>query len=568
MKQRVPGYCALCISRCGCISVVEDGVLQSVEPFPEHPTGKSLCIKGKAAPEMVYSPERILRPLKRTNPKGNTDPGWEEISWDEALDTISKKLQQTAKQLGPEAVAFGVTTPSGTGISDSFVLINRLAHAFGSPNTLFATENCNWHKDFVPKLTHGDSIGMPDYEQTGCILLWGFNPTTSWLAQAESVTCAVKRGAKLIVIDPRKAGLANKADEWLRVRPAADGPLAMALAHQLIINNWFDEAFIRDWSNGPLLVREDSGEQLTDTNGYYLAWDAKQQTLIEYDSQAGEYRSDHSNLALFGSYEINTSEGTVTCKPAFQLYADSCAHYTPERAEMLTDIPAQQIIDTARMLHESGPVSYFTWTGTAQQSQATQTGRAIALLYALTGDIDAPGGNVYFTKPPMANLLGMELLSDEQKTKTLGLDERPLGPGTMGWISSYDIYKAVVDEIPYAVKALISFGGNPLLTKPNADDAAHALEQLEFYVHADLFLNPTANYADIILPVASPWERPGFYPGFQISQQADALVQFRPAVIPPLGESRGDSWIVFELAKRLGLDQHFLVAISMPRYNS
>lgn len=506
---------------------------------------------------MVYSPERILSPLKRTNPKDSTDPGWEEISWDEALDTISKKLQQTAKQLGPEAVTFGVTTPSGTGISDSFVLINRLAHAFGSPNTLFATENCNWHKDFAPKLTHGDSIGMPDYENSGCILLWGFNPTTSWLAQAELVNHAIKRGAKLIVVDPRKAGLANRADAWLRVRPAADGPLAMALAHQLIINGWFDEAFIREWSNGPLLVREDNSELLTDTNGYYLAWDTKQQTLIEYDSQAGGYRSDHPNLALFGSYEVNTSEGTVTCKPAFQLYADSCAHYTPERAEALTDIPAQQIVDTARMLHESGPVSYFTWTGTAQQSQATQTGRAIALLYALTGDIDAPGGNVYFTKPPMANLLGMELLADEQKAKTLGLDERPLGPGTMGWISSYDLYKAVIDETPYAVKALISFGGNPLLTKPNADDAAQALKQLEFYVHADLFLNPGANYADIILPVASPWERPGFYPGFQISQQADALVQLRPAVIPPLGESRGDSWIVFELAKRMGLDQYF-----------
>lgn len=464
---------------------------------------------------MVYSPERILSPLKRTNPKDSTDPGWEKISWDEALDTISNKLQKTAKQLGPEAVAFGVTTPSGTGISDSFVLINRLAHAFGSPNTLFATENCNWHKDFAPKLTHGDAIGMPDYAQSGCILLWGFNPTTSWLAQAEQVNRAIKRGAKLIVVDPRKAGLANRADAWLRVRPAADGPLAMALAHQLITNGWFDEAFIREWSNGPLLVREDNSEMLTDTNGYYLAWDTKQQTLIEYDSHAGGYRSDHPNLALFGSYEVNTSEGTVTCKPAFQLYADSCAHYTPERAEALTDIPAQQIVDTARMLNESGPVSYFTWTGTAQQSQATQTGRAIALLYALTGDIDAHGGNVYFTKPPMANLLGMELLADEQKTKALGLEQRPLGPGTMGWISSYDLYKAVVDKTPYAVKALISFGGNPLLTKPNADGAAQALKQLEFYVHADLFLNPGSNYADIILPVASPWERPGFYPGFR-----------------------------------------------------
>jgi len=513
---------------------------------------------------MVYSPERILTPLKRTHPKGSADPGWQEISWDEALTTITDKLQQIAQQSGAEAGAFGGTTPSGTGISDSFIWINRLAHAFGSPNTLFATENCNWHKDFVPKFTYGDSIGMPDYEQTGCILLWGFNPTTSWLAQAEAVNRAIKRGAKLIVVDPRRAGLANRADEWLRVRPAADGPLAMALAHQLITNDWFDAKFIRDWSNGPLLVREDSGRLLTDTDlnsansqKSYLAWDASQQKVIEYDPQAGKYRSEYSELALFGTFVIETPTGKIACKPAFQIYADECRHYTPARAEALTDIPAQQIIDTARLLHESGPVSYFSWTGTVQQSQATQSGRAIALLYALTGHIDAPGGNVWFSRPPVANLFGMELLSDEQRTKTLGLQQRPLGPGTMGWISSYDLYNAVENKTPYAIKALLSFGGNPLLTKPNADGAARALQQLEFYVHADLFINPTANYADIILPVASPWERPGLYPGFQISQQADSLVQLRPAVIPPRGESRGDSWIVFELAKRLGLEADF-----------
>ncbi|MDH3354818.1 MAG: molybdopterin-dependent oxidoreductase, partial [Chromatiales bacterium] len=564
MEKRIPGYCALCISRCGCISIINNEILTAVEPFPEHPTGKSICIKGKAAPEMVYSPERILTPLKRTHPKDSDDPCWQAISWDEALDTITTTLQKITQDSGAEAVTFGVTTPSGTGISDSFVWINRLAHAFGSPNTLFATENCNWHKDFAPKLTHGDSIGMPDYEKTSCILLWGFNPSTSWLAQAELVNHAIKRGAKLIVIDPRKTGFANRANEWLRVRPAADGPLAMALAYQFIINGWYDKQFIHDWSNGPLLVREDTGELLTAdslnpdySTHNYLAWDSSHQNIVIYDSQNGEYQSKHGHLALLGTISIETSTGKIPCKPAFQIYTDACSDYTPKKAEALTDIPAQQIIDTARLINESGPLSYFTWTGTAQQSQATQTGRAIALLYALTGHIDAPGGNVYFNKPPIANLFGMELLTKEQRAKTLGLKQRPLGPGTMGWITSYDLYKSVVDKKPYGTKALVSFGGNPLLTKPNADDAGKALAQLEFYVHADLFLNPTANYADIILPVSSPWERSGLYPGFQVSQQADTLMQLRPKIISPLGQSQSDNWIVFELAKRLGLAEHF-----------
>ena len=562
MQERIPGYCALCVSRCGCISVVEDGVLKSVEPLPGHPTGNALCIKAKAAPELVHSPERILTPLRRTTAKGSSDPAWEPITWDEALDSIAEQLQKIVSESGPEAVAFGVTTPSGTGISDSFVWINRLAHALGSPNTLFATENCNWHKDFAPVYTFGNAIGMPDYEKTGCIVLWGFNPSTSWLAQAQAVVRAVNRGAKLIVVDPRKAGLAVRADEWLRVRPAADGALAMALAHQLIEAEEFDKPFIREWSNGPLLVRDDTGRFLKarelgrdHVGHHYLAYDATREKVCLYDPEAGRY--EPGELALRGRVDVDTRAGNVTCRPAFDIYAEACAHYTPARAEALTGIPAKQIVDTARLLRESGPVSYFTWTGTAQHSQATQTGRALALLYALTGDIDAPGGNVFFAKPPITNLAGMELLTQAQRAKTLGLHHRPLGPGSMAWITSHDLNKAIVDADPYPIRALVEFGGNPLLTKPNADAAGAALQQLEFYVHADLFHNPTMLHADIVLPVASPWERSGFAPGFQISQAADAFVQLRPAVIAPLGESRSDNWIVFELAKRLGLGAHF-----------
>ena len=290
MQDRIPGHCALCISRCGCLSVVEDGVLTAVEPDPRHPTGQALCIKGKAAPEMVYSPERILHPQRRTNPKGSDDQGWVQISWEEALETVSSRLKSIAAESGPEAVTFGVTTPSGTGMSDAFAWVNRLAHAFGSPNTLFATENCNWHKDFAPALTHGGSLGMPDYEKTGCILLWGFDPATSWLAQAQLVTQAQQRGARLIVVDPRKVGLAQRADQWLRVRPGTDGPLAMALAHQWILHGWHDEAFLREWSNGPMLVRSDTG------------------ALVQ---------SDNPRPELDGSHEIEMEGVRISCRTAF-----------------------------------------------------------------------------------------------------------------------------------------------------------------------------------------------------------------------------------------------------------
>jgi anaerobic selenocysteine-containing dehydrogenase len=86
MEERIPGFCALCRSRCGCISTVVDGKLVSVDPDPSHPTGGALCVKGRAAPELVYAPDRLLYPVKRTRPKGDADPGWVRISWDEALD--------------------------------------------------------------------------------------------------------------------------------------------------------------------------------------------------------------------------------------------------------------------------------------------------------------------------------------------------------------------------------------------------------------------------------------------------------------------------------------------------
>ena len=84
--ERIPCFCALCVSRCGAIATVTDGRFVALDADPEHPTGQALCLKGKVAPEIVYHPRRLLRPLKRTRPKGEADPGWVEIGWDEALD--------------------------------------------------------------------------------------------------------------------------------------------------------------------------------------------------------------------------------------------------------------------------------------------------------------------------------------------------------------------------------------------------------------------------------------------------------------------------------------------------
>src|SRR5262245_62885554 len=116
--RRIPSFCTQCRSRCGCVAVVADGRLLGIEPLPEHPTGDKLCPKGRAAPELVYHPERLTVPLRRTNPKGAADPGWQRIGWDEALDEIAGRLRGIAAAHGPEQVAFSATTPSGSHIQD------------------------------------------------------------------------------------------------------------------------------------------------------------------------------------------------------------------------------------------------------------------------------------------------------------------------------------------------------------------------------------------------------------------------------------------------------------------
>jgi anaerobic selenocysteine-containing dehydrogenase len=562
--QRIPGFCALCRSRCGCISVVEDGRLVAVEPDPSHPTGKNLCVKGRAAPELVYATDRLLHPLRRTRPKGDPDPGWARISWDEALDWTAARMREAAAGEGPEAVAFAVTTPSGTAVSDGFGWIERLIRVFGSPNTIWGEELCAWHRDFATAYTFGVDIGNPDFGRTGCLLLWGHNPSTSFLAQATAAAEAEARGAALVVVDPRRAGLANRADQWLRVRPGTDGALALGLAGVMIAEGWYDREFVRDWSTGPFLVRDDTDRFLTGSDlaepgpaASYVAWDRAAERPVGYDPRAARFVAPIPEPMLFGSVRCATRGGPVACRPAFERYAALCRAYPPARVEQITGVPAAQVVETARLLWERRPVAYFHWTGLEQHSNATQTVRAISLLYALTGSFDAPGGNVRPSRPTVNDLGGRTALPAAHWAKTLGFAERPLGPGRHGWVTARDVYRAILHGEPYPIRGLIGFGSNMLLSQPDADVGRAALARLDFLVYADLFLTPTAALADVVLPVASAWEREGLRAGFGPTPQGEALIQLRAPVVAPRGESRSDTWIVCELANRLGLGEAF-----------
>jgi len=569
--RRVHGYCALCIARCGTVATVEAGRFTRLDPDPSHPTGQAICGKGRAAPELTYHPLRLTHPLRRTRPKGDPDPGWQRIGWDEALDLTAAAMRQTAHRHGPQAVAFTASSVSTTAIGDTSGFIRRLANAFGTPNANITLDLCGWGRGFATRFTYGvASLGvsaggaMPDIERSGVLILWGYNPSFTRLTHATAIVAALKRGMKLIVIDPRRVGLAGKADLWLRVRPGTDGALALGIAHVMIERGWYDRDFILRWSNGPHLVRADTGRLLTerdlDPNGdadRLLAWDAAVSRLVRYDTATGCYDGDIGGLALQGDVRVATRQGDVVCHPAFELYAQLCSRYPPEVVETTCWIPKAQVQEAARLLWHARPASYYAYSGHEQHANVTQTARAMSMLYALTGSFDQPGGNVLFAAPPAAAISGEDLPSARRLAPTVGREERPIGPARWGYVGARDLYRAILEGVPYPVRTVLGFGANMLLAHADGRYGREAFRALDFYAHADLFMNPTADLADVVLPVASAFEREGLKIGFEVNQDAQSLIQLRPAVVPPPGEARSDTEIVFDLATRLGLGTEF-----------
>jgi anaerobic selenocysteine-containing dehydrogenase len=565
--EQVHTFCPLCVSRCGAIATVAGGRLIALQPDPGHPTGSALCVKGKAAPEIVASADRLLYPQRRTRPKDADDPGWERISWDEALDEIATRLRAVADEHGAEAVVFGSSSPSTSAMSDSVDWLARLRRAFGSPNLIAAIELCGWGRILASPYTFGAPVPgayMPDLAQAGCILYWGYNPSMARLSHATATTAALRRGAKLVMVDPRRVGLAAKADQWLQVRPGTDGALALSLTSVLIENGWYDAEFVRRWTNAPLLALEDGSRLLRADElvpagdpTHFVAWDEQAGQAVGYDPARGRYAVPEERLALAASPVVTTAGGPVCCRTVWELLAEQCRAFEPSVAERVTGVPADQTVATARLLWESRPLAFYAWSGLDQHSNSTQTIRAVGALYALTGCFDAPGGNVLFASVPANPIDGAELLSAEQRAKAIGLEQRPLGPARFEFVTGADFYDAALDGRPYRAQALVNFGSNLMMAHGDSARGAQALQALEFFVHADLFPSPTSQYADIRLPVTSAWEAEALRVGFEIDEAAQSHVQLRAPLVAPRGEARSDLRIIFDLAVRLGLGEQF-----------
>ena len=232
---------------CALLVGVKDNQIVQVKGDPDGYLNRGYtCFKGRVSPDRLSHPDRLRHPLKRIGERG--EGKWQRISWEEALGETAENLNRIKGQYGARAVGFGVGMPKGL---EHFVLI-RLANIFGSPNVIASQDVCHAPREVTGIHTCGFYPVADLHNPTNLILLWSSNPTsTNEEGQITSLFHdQLKKGAKLIVVDPRRISLAEKADLWLQLRPGTAQALALGFIHVIITESLHDKEFVEKFTYG------------------------------------------------------------------------------------------------------------------------------------------------------------------------------------------------------------------------------------------------------------------------------------------------------------------------------
>ena len=241
-KRTVQTLCRMCDDHCGVNVHLDNGGIVDIDGFAEHPWNKGrMCVKGRAAIDMIYAPDRILEPMKRT------EQGWKKIDLAEALDEIAARLQAIMERDGARSVS--IWKGEAIGFAQQESLARRFCHALGTPNYLSNDSECYVGRYIGYSLVLG-GLPVPDYANSDCIVLWGANPPYAHPHMTRMIMEARHKGARLIVIDPRLSAIARKADYYLPVRPGTDGALALGIMKLLIEREQYDQEFVKEFSVG------------------------------------------------------------------------------------------------------------------------------------------------------------------------------------------------------------------------------------------------------------------------------------------------------------------------------
>jgi anaerobic selenocysteine-containing dehydrogenase len=252
--------CGICPAGCWVEVGLENGKLVNIKQDTSHPLGM-ICRRGQHSPEIIYSENRLRYPMRRVGPKGSHQ--FERISWDEAYDLIAENLTKIKKESGPEAVAIytgrgtfelslcDMYQPKGVGVSSA----SNVLFPFGSPNTMGVGALCYVSFAIIaPHLTMGRMLVnmFTDMENAEMLLVWGANPATdSPPLDMHRLETAAKRGAEVIVIDPRKTETATRTNaKWIPIRPGTDGALALSMIEVMVDEELYDEDFAENWCHG------------------------------------------------------------------------------------------------------------------------------------------------------------------------------------------------------------------------------------------------------------------------------------------------------------------------------
>jgi thiosulfate reductase/polysulfide reductase chain A len=500
-----PTTCWECSTCCGALATVRDGRVVEFGPNRDHPYSKgAFCIKGiRGAPGITYAESRLLHPMRRTGARA--EGKWARISWDEALDEMTERLAAVRQKYGPEAI---VGATSGAYFSRSVILALTL-RSIGSPNWMINQDLCGGCRAVSARVTGLDITRGEDIDNARCALVVGRNPSIADPVEWAALKAAKKRGARLVVVDPKRTPAAQMADLWLAPRIGTDAALALAMAHVLIGEGLYDREFVARWCHG--------FDELAKRAAQFTPAVAEGHTGVPAEQivAAARLYADGPSTFVSGHGIDAFSAGVETFRAYHCLVAISGN----------VDRPGGNL----RMRTPKGFRTYGE------------------LLHMPAFRLDAATEN-----------------------RTIGADRFPLWAGPRGWQTAChnpSVIEAMLTGRPYPVRALYASGVNILVTYPDTRRTMEALRSLDFVAVAAHAMTPTAEYADIVLPKTTTLEEEevSFMP-------SGPTVLLTRAVVPPRGEARSEIDIALPLlarmAERGAIARHLLPWRSQREFNA
>lgn len=514
-------------SNCRIAAHVKDGELLKVEPidFPT-PGMRHICAKGLCTvKDIVYHPDRLKYPLMRAGERGSGH--WKRITWDEAFDKIANNFQKIIDQYGGKSIAFA---PGQLFTSGLMAIYQRLASALGS-----TWVNLSGFGDAAgpcgDSLSYGTLIGnfyTTDIENPRLCIVWGGNYVVTHPLSWRRIRKQKESGTRLVVIDPRFTVTASKADEYISIRPGTDTALAMCMMRIIRDEGLVDHHFMRAYTVGPFLVRQDNGCFLREKDLFEggrdicLVWDETQNRPVP--------AADSSSPAL----DLSCSPDGIPCKTAFTLLCELLDQYSLDNVSALTGVNVETIRQLALSYATERPAVCWRGWGLQRTFHGDLTWRAITTLAALTGNIKLDGPHSF-------------KLNRKEFTGVNG--------SFYNYLPLLTLYDAIEKGDPYPVKGLWVAAHNFVNQNPNYNKVINDLfPNLDFIVTVDMFLNSTAQYSDIVLPACSFYEYMDLIPPFDT---VNPYLQLQQKVIEPLYECKSHVDICNEVGRRMGFEEAF-----------